>query len=411
MTNQLNAAAAGVGLEPSFQQVVSLPDGAVVGYEALARWPGMDGLGPLEVFAHAKQTSQLDVLDRHCIHSAARGALDGAWRPGMLLLINCEPTTTHIDVDVTSALAAAASAFDVVFEFTERGLLTNPRALLDKVAALRAQGFKIAMDDLGAHTDSLALLDIIEPEFLKLDLNLVQRQPDRVQARTIAGIIAHHERTGAVIIAEGIETEDHLEQALAYGATLGQGYRFGRPGPLTHTPEAFFGPSRASIAPLPDDASTFALVRDRLRPRTVRFETLHELSRHIERLATTAESPPMVLATVQDQRKLSPSTMDTYTGIAQRAPLVAMFGANVPCDLGSGIRGVHLSHDDPLVQEWTILVLGPDIAAGLIARELSPAGSEQADRRFDMVITFDRALVTLGARCLLSRLSISPAVG
>ncbi len=404
MTAELTAAAAGVGLVPSFQQVVSLPEGAIVGYEALARWPTMDGLGPIEVFTHAKLTSQLDVLDRHCIHSAARGALDGAWRPGMLLLINCEPTTA-VDGALTGALASAAAAFDVVFEFTERGLLTNPQALLGKVATLRSQGFKIAMDDLGAHTDSLALLDIIEPEFLKLDLNLVQRQPDRVQARTIAGIIAHHERTGAVIVAEGIETEEHLEQALAYGATLGQGYRFGRPGALTHTPEAFFGPPRASIAPLPDDASTFALVRDRLRPRTVRFETLHELSRHIERLATTAESPPMVLATVQDQSKLSASTMETYTEIAQRAPLVAMFGAKVPCDLGNGIRGVHLDNDDPLVKEWTILILGPDIAAGLIARELSSSGADQADRRFDMVITFDRALVTLGVRCLLSRLT------
>ena len=82
-----------------------------------------------------------------------------------------------------------------------------------------------------------------------------------------------------------------------------------------------------------------------------------------------------------------------------------MFGANVPSDLGNSIRGVHLAAGDPLVHEWTILVLGPDIAAGLIARELSPAGAEQADRRFDMVITFDRALVTLGARCLLSRLA------
>ncbi|TRW80445.1 EAL domain-containing protein [Mycolicibacterium sp. 018/SC-01/001] len=405
MTDQLTAAAAGVGLQPSFQQVVSLPDGATVGYEALARWPGMDGLGPLEVFAHAKQTSQLDVLDRQCIHSAARGALDGAWRPGMLLLINCEPTTSNIHMELTSALAAAASAFDVVFEFTERGLLTNPAALLAKASALRTQGFKIAMDDLGAHTDSLALLDIIEPEFLKLDLNLVQRQPDRIQARTIAGIIAHHERTGAVILAEGIETDEHLEQALAYGATLGQGYLFGRPGALTHAPDRFVGPARSSIRPLPEDASTFALVRDRLRPRTVRFDTLHELSRHIERLATSAESPPMVLATVQDQSKLSASTMRTYTEIAHRAPLVAMFGAHVPCDLGHGIRGVHLATDDPLMHEWTILVLGPEIAAGLIAREVSPPGTPQAERRFDMVITFDRALVTLGARCLLSRLS------
>ncbi|MEW5811296.1 MAG: EAL domain-containing protein [Actinomycetota bacterium] len=404
MQDELTAAAAGVGLVPSFQQVVSLPDGAIVGYEALARWPALDGRGPTDVFAHATATGQLDALDEQCIHSAAREALDGAWRPGMLLLINCEPTTA-IDSTVTGALAVAAAAFDVVFEFTERGLLTNPQALLAKVAILRDQGFKIAMDDLGAHTDSLALLDIIEPEILKLDLNLVQRHFNRVQARTIAGVIAHQERTGAVILAEGIETDDHLEQALAYGATLGQGYRFGRPGALTRRPEPFLGPARASIRPLSESPSTFALVRHRLRPRTVRRETLQELSRHIERLAITAESPPMVLATVQDKTNLGTRTMDMYTTIAQRAPLVAIFGEHVAADLGNGIRGVHLDMEDPLVREWTILVLGPDIAAGLIARQLECSTNRKADRRFEMVITFDRALVTMAARGLLSRLA------
>ena len=42
---------------------------------------------------------------------------------------------------------------------------------------------------------------------------------------------AHAERTGAVVLAEGIETEEHLATARALGATLGQGWYFGRPGP------------------------------------------------------------------------------------------------------------------------------------------------------------------------------------
>ena len=46
---------------------------------------------------------------------------------------------------------------------------------------------------------------------------------------TVAAVLAHRERTGALVLAEGIETDEHLEQARALGATLGQGFRFGRP--------------------------------------------------------------------------------------------------------------------------------------------------------------------------------------
>ncbi|KGI67282.1 EAL domain-containing protein [Mycolicibacterium rufum] len=405
MTDILDDAALGTGVRPSFQQVVSLPGGTVVGYEALARWPHLDGAGPLEVFAHAARTGTLDALDSECIRRAAHGALEGSSTPGMLLLINCEPTTAHPDL-ADGALAAAADTFHLMFELTERGLLDNPRALLRKVDALRSRGFMIALDDIGAERDSLALLDIISPEILKLDMGLVQNQPDDIQARTVAAIIGHHERTGATILAEGIETDLHLEQALAYGATLGQGYLFGHPGALSTVPDVRALPSWAPRAPEPTGRSVFDLATPGLAVRTVRKQTLHELCRHIERLALTADSTPIVLATVQNDRYFDGATLDMYTQIAQRSPLVVVFGEDVPAEPEPGIRGVSLSPSDPLSSEWTVLVLGPDTAAALIARE-QPDGHphlDDGDRRFESVITFDRDRVAAAARSLLARL-------
>lgn len=190
--------------------------------------------------------------------------------------------------------------------------------LLRKVDALRSRGFTIALDDIGAERDSLALLDIISPEILKLDMGLVQHQPDR----------------------------------------------------------------------------------------TVRKQTLHELCRHIERLALTADSTPIVLATVQHDRYFGGTTLDMYTQIAERSPLVVVFGEDVPAEPEPGIRGVSLAPSDPLSSEWTVLVLGPDTAAALIARE-QPDGHphlDDGDRRFESVITFDRDRVAAAARSLLARL-------
>ncbi len=86
--------------------------------------------------------------------------------------------------------------------------------------------------------------------------------------------------------------------------------------------------------PAPVGTSPFEAATVGLASRTVRKRTLLELSHHIERLALTADSPPIVLATVQHQSNFRGGTRDTYAAI-----------------------------------EWTIVVLGPDTAAALIARE------------------------------------------
>lgn len=409
MTDLLGTAASGHGVVSAFQRVVSLPDETVVGYEALARWPSLNGFNPLQVFAHAQQVGQLNDLDRACITAAARGALQGNSSDGMLLLVNCEPTTPDVDFTVDAALIEAASTFRVVFELTERGLLTDPGALLRKVEALRDVGFMIALDDVGAHRDSLALLDIVAPDIVKLDMGLVQHQPDRIQARTVAAVMAHHERTGALILAEGIETEEHLEQAVAYGATMGQGYRFGRPGELDTAPDTSGVPAWRSTVEPSAGASIFDMAAPNLTTRVVRKRTLLELSRHIERLAETAESAPIVLTTVQKHTNFNRETRQRYATLAERSPLILVFGVGVPSELTPSVRWVDIAPDDPLSSEWTIVVLGPHTAAALVAQERYPAESHtfmsDGDRRFEAAITFDRATVTRAARMLMTRLA------
>ncbi|CAA0124737.1 putative cyclic di-GMP phosphodiesterase PdeG [Mycolicibacterium vanbaalenii] len=407
MTDVLDEAAAGKGIVPTFQVVVSLPTETPVGCEALARWPSLEGHTTADVFAHAERNATLNLLDRECIRSAVAGALAGGCKAGKLLFINCEPTTVATDLFADRRLTEALESFRLVFELTERGLLSNPRGLLRKVADLRSRGIVIALDDVGAHADSLALLDIVNPDIVKLDLKLVQRQPDWLQTRTVAAIMAYAERTDATILAEGIETEEHLEQALAYGATLGQGYRFGRPGESTIEPGDRPWQGWRTRSSAPAGVTSFDGATVELPSRVVRRRTLLQLSRHIERVAVSAESPPILLATLQQYRNFHGDTRTIYADLAERAPLVVIFGQDVPADPGAGIRGVCLDADDPLALDWTILVLGPDTTAGLIARERDPAprtGTANNDRRFDTVITFDRARVAAAARSLLDRL-------
>jgi EAL domain-containing protein (putative c-di-GMP-specific phosphodiesterase class I) len=398
----LDAAARGVGLSPVLQPIVTLPDGAVVGFEALARWPSQGNPNPLDVFAHASVTGQLEELDLRCVHAAIETASASQLPAGTLLAINCEPQSTYVGCADDEVLERGRDQLSLMFELTERSLLNRPRALLAKVAALRHDGFSIALDDVGAHPDSLALLDVLSPDVIKLDLPLVQSQPRREQARTLAAVLAHRERAGGVILAEGIENDDHLEQALALGADLGQGYKYCQPGPVTQVP-GWTLPAKMT-APQLVSGSLLDLVSKDAPVRTTRKKTLLALSEHIEDQASDTADPPMILATLQHARRFTGAVRQRYLELARFSPLVAVFGQHLPATLGSGIRGVGLTRDDPLCREWVVLALGAQIAVALIARERWEQRPSEDARRFDFTITYNRALVTAAAHNLLSRM-------
>ncbi|MCV7011043.1 EAL domain-containing protein [Mycolicibacterium madagascariense] len=401
----LDVAASGAGLEPAFQPVVALDDRTVVGFEALARWPGLGNPNPQAVFARARATGRLDHLDRASIDSAIDTALALGLARGTLLMVNCEPTSAYLGRPRDSALARAHDEFQLMFELTERHLLAHPRALLDKVVALRADGFAVALDDVGAHPDSLALLDVICPDIVKLDMQLVQSDPGEDQTRTLSAVLAHHERTGSILLAEGIESEEHCEQALALGATLGQGYLFGRAEATTLQASAVWSPPPMKHPIQPVSASPFDTVAAATAVRTARKATLIPFSRHIEAQAENASDPSIVLTTMQRAANFSGSTRDRYATLAATCPLVAVFGRGLPVELGAGVRGVDLAADDPLCTQWIVVVLGPHHAAALVARERpTEATGPEGDRRFDLVITHDRVLVTIVARSLLGRI-------
>ncbi|MEE3065468.1 MAG: EAL domain-containing protein [Actinomycetota bacterium] len=401
----LNDAVRGKGLSLEFQPIVTLDSGAIVGFEALARWPDLGGAGPNQVFAHARALGHDGRLDQQCVTEAIGAALDARLPRQTLITINYEPGTPYPG-SLAPALLARARALSLAFELTERSMLAHPRTLLSTVSAMRRDGFLIALDDVGAQPDSLALLDVLRPDIIKLDMGLVQQKPRQAQARTISAVLAYHERTGTPILAEGIETEAHLEHARALGATLGQGFKFGRSGPISAVPSvsadwAVSHPPIRATARTPYDLAETGPVACRIG----RKQVLIALSAHIEAQAGCTADPPIVLATLQHHRYFSAGTRRRYVELAEFCPLVTVFGQDLPEHLGSAIRGVALRPDDPLCEEWTVVALGPQLAVALIARE-RPGGatSSEYDRQFEFVLTYERRVVTEAAHSLLARM-------
>jgi DICT domain-containing protein len=138
--------------------------------------------------------------------------------------------------------------------------------------------------------------------------------------------------------------------------------------------------------------------------RTARKQMLVALSRHLEEQARTAADKPMILSTFQHGAYFGQPTRDRYVTLAEARPLVAVFGREMAAGQTPVLRAVDLDASDPLCDEWVVVTLGPQTAVALIARECAgQAGEADDDRRFDFVVTHDRAVVTAAASALLNR--------
>ncbi|WP_199506084.1 EAL domain-containing protein [Geodermatophilus sp. TF02-6] len=200
-----------------FQPIVELDSRRVVAYEALARGPQ----GPLErpdaLFAAAREAGRLAELDAACRSAALRGALEQGLEAPLTLFVNVEPEVLDRAPmeDLLAIAQAAPGGWRVVLEITERALATRPAELLRTVERVRAVGWAVAVDDVGAEPMSLAFMPLLRPDVVKLDLRLVQERPGPVIAGIMNAVNAHAERTGAVVLAEGIEDAVHLRMARA----------------------------------------------------------------------------------------------------------------------------------------------------------------------------------------------------
>src|SRR6185503_18799856 len=236
----------------------------------------------------------------------------------------------------------------------------------------------------------------LQPDVVKLDLSLVQQRTRGEHARIVAGVLAYAEETGAAVLAEGIETEEHLHRAVSLGATLGQGWYFGRPAPLPPGTPAPAHPLAARLpfvsrpAGAPVGSSPYRLVSAARPVREGRRSHLLGLSRHLEQRTLEAAVPEVVISAFQYGSRFTPATRRRYARLAESCALVAALGVDLPVEPVPGVRGAALAADDPLRDEWVVTVVGPHYAGALVARQNGP---DEPDARFSFTVTHDRALV------------------
>lgn len=384
-----------------FQPIVDLDSGAAVAYEALSRGPaGTHFHNPAVLFAHAHEVGQATELDMACLVSSVRTAAEQGFTAPHSLFLNVEPASLRR----TGSVDVARSPVPAVLEVTERALMSDPAGLIYAIDRARSMGYRIALDDLGAEPASLALLPLLKPDLIKLDMGLLRERPDQDAARVMSAVGAHAERTGTVVLAEGIETEKQRITALALGATYGQGWLFGRPVAEVSDAAQLAGIRFASEQmPSPTISSTpYEVLTQVHTPRPGNRALLVQLSIFLESRALASGDSAVVLSTFQDHSNVTPATRRRYAALGAEAGLVTMYLAgDAGFDAGSRIRVAQIDSLDPLITEWDIVVLTADFSAVLAAREVDAGNHDKG--AYEFVITHDRDLTTAAALTLLNR--------
>ncbi|WP_066904801.1 sensor domain-containing phosphodiesterase [Millisia brevis] len=391
------------GVRASYQPIVRLGSGEVVGYEALARWPATPDITPTEMFSAARRLGLAAQLDDACRTAAITGIADTGFGRSQTLFVNVEvDSITPNGLVALSTLARGRCR--LVLELTERSLLDNPGRVLEIAEQARDLGFGVALDDVGSNADSMTMLDFVAPDIIKLDRSLLRTTDSPANAATVAAVIAHAEATGALILVEGIETTEERARAITFGAILGQGWLFGHPAAPPTT--RWRGAGLSGIPLGRGDRGTPGMPSDlmmMLPTETASSATIVELMRNLEDHALQLPEPLTILTTVSTPEPSIGSILARYRRLARDNAFVALLSPDLPSDPAPGVRGGTVPMNDPFAGEWAVVILGHSYCAALIARDPGdPVPSEQ--RRFRYLLTFDRTVTTMAAQAIMRRI-------
>ena len=219
---------AGRILIAAFQPITSLDTGAVVGAEALTRFPNSPGTSPEVRFAEAAAVGlgvELEILALETALMAAENL-----PPHVYVALNVSPMAC-LDPRLRSTLEESCiPSRRIVLEVTERHPVDDYAALAAALAGLRRSGVRLAVDDAGAGFASMRHILQLKPELIKLDRHIIAGIDTDPGHRALgAAMVGFATEIGSVLVAEGIETEGELAAVTGLGIDAGQGYLLGRP--------------------------------------------------------------------------------------------------------------------------------------------------------------------------------------
>ncbi len=222
-----------------YQPIVNLENGSLMGFEALVRWqhPERGLVMPANFIPTAEDSGMIGAIGAWVLEESCRqvhGWKKSPQRAGIALSVNLSPAQL-CECDIVNRIKDILNrtGFDprkLKLEITESAIIQNPVAAKATLNALKSLGIQLSIDDFGTGYSSLSHLHNFPIDTIKIDRSFVSPMDDAGDhAEIVRSIIMLGANLGKTVIAEGVETEQHLHNLRAMGCLAAQGYLFSRP--------------------------------------------------------------------------------------------------------------------------------------------------------------------------------------
>lgn len=210
----------------------------IIGFEVLLRWkhPVRGMVPPTEFIPIAEKNGFIHELGHWVLLTACRQA--ASWSNPIKIAVNVAPAQLADNSfpqrvqDILAETGLAASRLEL--EITESGIIADQQHALNIIRRLKQLGVKIAMDDYGTGYSSLSTLQNFPFDKIKIDRAFIDGvTSNRQSAAIVRSTIILAQSLDIPVLAEGVESEDHMDFLRSEGCLQVQGYLFGKPMPLS----------------------------------------------------------------------------------------------------------------------------------------------------------------------------------
>ncbi len=208
------------------------------GFEALVRWPQIDGtiISPVEFIPLAEQNGAIIPLTAVLMKQLFKQL--ETWRADNINFGKVAMNISALHFQQTSLVETLTQCLNtynvparcVELEVTESAMMDSPEFALQQMNRLKALGFTIALDDFGTGHSSLGYLKRFPIDTLKIDRSFIQDITESEQDRNItATIIRLAKYLNIAVVAEGVETKSQAYMLHVMGCSIMQGFYYSRP--------------------------------------------------------------------------------------------------------------------------------------------------------------------------------------
>lgn len=219
---------------PHFQPIISLQNGSLLGFEALARWidPELGPVSPVKFISLAEERGMIAPLTESLLRQAASAAV--LWPEELFLSFNLssvqlvDPNTAATILSIIKGIGLDPTRIEM--EVTETAMMSDPETATMVLADLNKAGVRISMDDFGTGQSSLGRLRELNLDKVKIDRAFIKPiGEDKAAEHIVRAVLELCAGLDLTVVAEGIETLPQAELLKRIGCHAGQGFLFGRP--------------------------------------------------------------------------------------------------------------------------------------------------------------------------------------